>query len=489
MRKKFLIALTLASLLFSCASGDGGLSSSLSSGKLGHFDHPVSIDFLCMTDKNYTPRLQEFIASFREAEPNVTVNLANPLGAGSYANIERIVIAGFYKEDYPDIVQGYPDNIAKYIDRDYAIDVDPYLANEEYGLSEADRQDYIASFMAEGSGYRVPGTYSLPFCKSTELMYYNADALLGLDLSAVDASINGGDPLDADYLDSLTWEELFEKLCPAIKTHNDALPAAEKILLTDSEDNPKSAIFTYDSDENFFITLAHHYGYGYTSVNAQGAGSIDFDNPGMRALAKTLFDAKEAGYLHTRNSYENYVSELFTKRAALFTVSSTAGLSYNYPSTNPFSVGVARLPHAAGREYSSINQGPSVCLLDHHDEDRALASFLFWKHITNEENSTTWALRTGYMGIRSSAYQSDAYRKAIATDAASNTYAAAEAKNFLKIADVSASTFNTPVFRGSSNARTDVGVLLRKIFNSDGQEATIADLFSQYAEDAESYLA
>ena len=96
MRKKFLLALTFTALLFSCASGEGGASSSQSADKLGHFDHPVSIDFLCMTDSNYTPRLQEFISSFRQLEPNVTVNLANPLGAGSYVTIERIVIAGFF---------------------------------------------------------------------------------------------------------------------------------------------------------------------------------------------------------------------------------------------------------------------------------------------------------------------------------------------------------------------------------------------------------
>ena len=64
----------------------------------------------------------------------------------------------------------------------------------------------------------------------------------------------------------------------------------------------------------------------------------------------------------------------------------------------------------------------------------------------------------------------------------------AEAKNFLKIADVRDSTFNTPVFRGSSNARTNVGLLLRDIFNGDGDEAAIADLFQQYAGEAESYL-
>ena len=54
-------------------------------------------------------------------------------------------------------------------------------------------------------------------------------SLLGLDLSDIDASINNGKPLDAAYLDDLSWETLFGNLCPAIKAYNDVLPIEEKI--------------------------------------------------------------------------------------------------------------------------------------------------------------------------------------------------------------------------------------------------------------------
>ena len=208
----------------------------------------------------------------------------------------------------------------------------------------------------------------------------------------------------------------------------------------------------------------------------------------MRAWAKKLYDAKDAGYLQTRNSHKDYVSYLFQNREALFTVSSNAGLSYNYAWDDPFAIGVAKIPHAEGQEYSSINQGPSVCILDHQDEDRTLASFLFWKHLTNRENSATWAVNTGYMGIRNSAYSSDIYQATVSTEEGEQSYAAAVSKNLLKAADVRSSTFNTKVFRGSGNARTDVSLLLKAIFKSDGQEDTITGLFEEYESDARNYL-
>ena len=447
----------------------------------------VTINFLSMTDGDYLTSLEEIIKGFMEEEPHVKVNVYNPLGTGNYNTLEKYVIAGFFKEDYPDIVQCYPDNVVKYISRGYAVDLDKYLDNETYGIRDEKGSDYIDAFISEGSSYNSEGTtYSLPFCKSTELMYYNEDALLGLDLSDVDVSINNGEPLTEEYLDQLTWEEFFDKLCPAIVSKNNSLPANEKLY----KNTENSCVLAVDSDENYFITLANQYGYGYTSVNQDGTGNIEFDNPEMKNLIKKLKIARDNKYLQTRGTYLDYVSSLFTNKEALFTISSTAGLSYNVPGKNDeqFSVGVARSPYASGREYSSINQGPSVCILDHQDENRTLASYLLWKHLTNEVNATKWALSTGYMAIRNSTYSSPDYLVALTPSETATEYEKAEAKNFKKIADVRDHTFNTALFKGSSNARSNVGKLLKDCLNADDLDATIDELFKSYSDEAKTHL-
>ena len=482
MNKKTFYLFILPFMLAGCSNNSGNQNGN-DNNKSYYINEDVNITFLCMADSRYISKLKVMVDEFMQSEPHVKVNLSNPLGSGDYSTVERNVIAGFFNGSYPDIVQCYPDNVVKYINRGYALKLDHYLDNDEYGIFENNQTDYIQAFLDEGSHYPgIEGSYSLPFCKSTELMYYNKDALIGLGLDG----INDGNPLDATYLDNLTWEELFNNLCPAIKAKNDLLPDNEKLYISSSD----SAIFTYDSSENLFITLANQYGYGYTSVDEEGNPSIDFDNPEMKALTKSLKSAKDNGYLHTRGSSGNYVSYLFQTRKSLFTVSSTAGLKYNLPEHDEFEVGVARIPHAEGKEYSAINQGPSVCILDHNDDLRALASYLLWRYITNEENSTVWAAFTGYMGIRASSYQSDEYRKALIVDENSSLEEKAVAENLKKISEVSAYTFNTDVFKGSSNARKNVGELLTDCLKYDGvlDDDTINALFLESSNEVKTHL-
>ena len=489
MNKKYIYCLLIPLLVTGCSSqkekqnDDSGKDDSNAIIK-----EDVTINFLSMTNGDYLSTLQSLVDDFMKVEPHVKVNIYNPLGTGNYNTLEKYVVAGFFKEDYPDIVQCYPDNVVKYIAHDYVVALDKYLDDETYGIRNQAGSDYIDTFMKEGSAYDSKGTtYSLPFCKSTELMYYNEDALLGLDLSSVDNSINNGKPLTDEYLNSLTWEEFFDKLCPALKAENDARPANNKIY----KDGDSSCVLAVDSDENFFITLANQYGYGYTSVDENGNGSIDFNNENMKNLVKSLKTAKDNKYLQTKGTFNDYVSSLFTGKEALFTISSTAGLSYNVPGSKDehFSVGVAKIPYAEGKEYSSINQGPSVCILDHKDDNRSLASYLLWKHITNEKNATKWALSTGYMGIRNSTYSSQDYQSALTPSDEATNYEKAEAKNFKKISEVRDFTFNTALFKGSSNARTNVGKLLKDCLNSKNLDLEIDNLFKKYSDEAKTHLA
>ena len=487
MNKNYFYCLLIPLLLAGCSSNNNNSESKDTDDSNAIIKEDVTINFLSMTDGDYLAVLEDIVDDFMKSEPHVKVNIYNPLGTGNYSTLEKYVIAGFFKEDYPDIVQCYPDNVVRYIARGYAVALDDYLDNKTYGIRNESGSDYIEAFMDEGSAYDTEGTtYSLPFCKSTELMYYNEDALLGLDLSDIDSSINNGQPLTAEYLNQLTWEELFDKLSPAIVSKNSGLPDNEKIY----KDTESSCILAVDSDENYFITLAHQYGYGYTSVDENGQGSIDFDNPEMKNLIKKLKTAKDNKYLQTRGTYLDYVSELFVNKEALFTISSTAGLTYTVPGKDDeqFSVGVARIPYAEGHEYSSINQGPSVCILDHKDENRSLASYLLWKHLTNEVNATTWALSTGYMGIRNSTYTSAEYQSALTPTESATPYQVTESKNFKMVAEVRDFTFNTALFKGSSNARTNVGRLLKDCLNNLDLDTNIDQLFKYYSDEAKTHL-
>lgn len=405
---------------------------------------------------SYATQIENMIASFKEVEPNVEV--VNVKQSGSYNDLMSMTIQGFPANNYPDLVVAYPDHVAEYLDYNKAIKLDDYIDNPEYGWTAEEKADIIPNYLAEGQAYPVPGTYSLPMAKSTEAMYYNADVLVGLNLKSIDATINNGQPLSTDYLNNLTWEELFDKLCPAIVAYNDSLPEAEKILKSDQKYH---AVFAYDSDDNLFITLAQQYGYAYTEIDpVTGEGKILFNNDGMKSLMKKFNDAYKKGYFITKGSAGgDYTNTLFTKQNTLFSVGSTGGVKYQQSET--FNVNVAKIPHAEGKDPYVINQGPSVAFLNHNDENRALATWLFYKHMANETNSLYWALETGYMPIRESNYLTDDYIEyANVAGKPDKSLELLTAKNAAYVSTVSNDLFVSPVFKGSSEARNQAGSLM-----------------------------
>lgn len=419
---------------------------------------------------SYETQITNIINKFKEIEPNVTVT--NVKQNGDYNDLKDMVVQGFAGDNYPDIAVAYPDHVAEYIDYNKAINMDAYMDNATYGWTASEKADIVPNYLEEGQVYSIKGTYSLPLAKSTEAMFYNAN-LIGINLSQYDATINNGNALDENYFNNLTWEELFNKFCPAILKYNDALPANEKLL---KSDQVYHAVFAYDSDDNLFITLAQQYGYDYTALDeATGKGLILFDNPEMKGLMKTFNDAYKKGYFMTKGSSGNkYTNEFFIKQNTLFSVGSTGGVKHQ--KSDSFDVNVARIPHAEGKDPYVINQGPSVAFLNHNDSNRALASWLFYKFMTNAENSLYWALETGYMPVRTSNYSSDDYLEyADVTGKDPMSLELLTAKNAAYVATVSNELFTSPVFKGSSEARTQAASLMTQSLTASDCSDTFLD--------------
>lgn len=419
----------------------------------------TTITFWSTFNDSYQTVIQNIAAAFKEIEPNVTVNVVKQ--SGSYDDIADLVIQGFAVNNYPDMVVSYPDHVANYINYNKALDIEPYMTNDKYGWSDEDFDDVLPNFLEEGESYSIPGVYSLPFAKSTEAMFYNEEVLIGLDLSTIDSTINNGLPLNHDYLNNLTWEELFTKLCPAIVRYNTEV---KQILL---ETENYHAVFGYDSDDNLFITLAKQYGYDYTALDqTTGYGEVLFNNDGMKGLMKKFNSYYHDGYLITKGTSEGgYTNSFFTKRNTLFSVGSTGGYKYQADGAD-FNVGVANIPHAEGKDRYVINQGPSISILKSTASDannKALASWLFYKFLTNTDNSTYWSTETGYMPIRYSVYETDAFMNYADTAGKPNMSTellGAKTAAFSQVVSATDELFFSPVFKGSSEARQQVGSVM-----------------------------
>ncbi len=441
----------------------------------GVLKEKTSITLWSIVGTNNQPYLNAQIEAFKEAQPNIEVT--STIISGSYNDLKEATIKGFTGNNYPDLVQCYPDHVAEYLNYGKAVELEQYMYNEKVGWSDDEYADLLTDYLDEGREYLVEGTYSVPWCKSTEQMFYNEDVLVGLDLSAYDKTLNGGKPLSKSYLENLTWDELFNKLCPAITAHDEAVPEAQKLVKTDQAYH---AIFAYDSDDNLFITLAKQYGYAYTSVDTStGTASIDFDNDGMKNLLKTFHEAAKKGYIISKGSAGgNYTNNYFTVQNTLFSVGSTGGVKYQFNSENPMNVGVARIPQADVNNAYTINQGPSIAVLDHNDANRKLASWLFYKFISNEENAADWSLGTGYSPIRQSTLDSDAYVSAADWKSKpEKTLERVMAYSSAKINDVG-TLFVSPAFKGSSTAREQAGGLITKALTTTNDISEIDQWFA-----------
>lgn len=445
-----------------------------------YFDSPVTIQLWTTAGTTSQTILDNYIKDFKEIEPNVTV--VNNKISGSYDDLKSQIITGFSSDAYPDLAYCYPDHVAEYLYYGKAVQLDDYMNDPVYGWTDEDYEDIVPAFIEEGQQYAIEGTYSVPFSKSTEGMFYNP-VLIGLDISSVAPDIG---TITQSYIETLTWEELFNNLAPALKEWNEAQPEENQIW--DSSDE-HSAIVGYDSDDNLFITLAQQYGYDYTSIDpTTGKGSVDFDNDGMKSLMKMLNQAAQDDLFITKGACGDYVNTLFTENKVLFSIGSTGGITYQYSEANDWVPMVAPIPQAKnGNTEAVMSQGPSMVVLSHPigggnsaiDTDRIMASWLFYRFMVEADNSTEWALEsTGYMPLRYSCYETSDFSSAASTEGKEGLeLLLARGMNYYQTA--SDYMFTSPVFIGSSACRTQGGSIVTQVLQHNGviDDATLDSIF------------
>lgn len=437
---------------------------------------------------NYQAILDNAAASLKKHEPHIKVTIVKQ--STNYSGLKDMIVNGFAANNYPDIAPAYPDSVNDFIDALKALDIGKYMKNEKYGWTQDDLDDIYPAYLEEGSSYSIPGTYSLPLAKSTEAMFYDR-RVLSVDLSQIDATINDGKPISEDYLNNLTWEELFDHFCPAILTYNDQLIAEGKTPLINKEVESLNGLYSvlgYDSDDNLFITLAEQYGLGYTSINSTlGVGSLDFvekDDKGAFAgvsqeyhdLMMKFNDAYNKHYIVTQGTYGGYTSKLANSNACLFSIGSTGGTSNQFSESNPKDIGVANIPHAEGKRLKVINQGPSMAFLNHKDENRAIASWLFYKEFTQGNFPIVWSTTTGYTPIRQSVSESSDYMDfsdPSQYDEATSDILMARASSYS--GSVGPYLFTSPVFTGSSTARSEVGGLMQSCLTNGEDKGILTE--------------
>ena len=397
----------------------------------------VTITFSHTMGENLRTVLDAYIEEFNKLYPNITVEHSQ---IGSYDDVRDQIKNELTAGMQPNIAYCYPDHVALYNEAMAVLTLDSFIEStkvveradgttEILGLTEEQIADFIPAYYAEGREFGDGLMYTMPFSKSTEVLYYNKTFFEANNLKV-----------------PTTWDEL-EAVCAQIKAID-----------------PNSIPLGYDSESNWFITMTEQLGTPYTSATGD---HFLFDTAENRAFCAEFREWYLKGYVTTQEILGSYTSSLFTSKEttkSYMSIGSSAGATHQRPTKGdngqyPFEVGIAPIPQANPSNPKVISQGPSVCIFDGHSAAEEEASWLFVKFLTTSvEFQADFSMASGYVPVIKSVANDPEYSKFLAKANGGDYIAALSAKVCLEQADA---YYVSPAFNGSSDARDQVGILLQ----------------------------
>lgn len=391
-------------------------------------DEEVSISFYHTMGQPLQDVLNVYLEDFKEMYPNINVK-HNAIGA--YDDVrDQMTTELSAGQNSADLAYCYPDHVALYNKAKSVVTLDTLIDDTTYGygLSQAQIDDFIPAYYEEGRAFGDGKMYSLPFSKSSEVLYYDKTFFDENKLTV-----------------PTTWDEM-EEVCAQIKRLD-----------------PNSIPLGYDSESNLFITLCEQFGSPYTSATGD---HFLFDNDTNKAFVSRFKEWYDKGYITTKEIYAGYTSSLFISdgvQRSYMCIGSSAGASYQRPELvggkYRFEVGITSIPQQnAEKSPAVISQGPSVCIFRNKDPQKVLASWLLVKFLTtNTEFQAQFSMSSGYTPVLNSSFENPVYKEFL-NNADGGTYIAAlSTKVCVEQRDW---YYYSPAFVGSSKARDTVGALV-----------------------------
>ena len=422
----------------------------------GYDGSAVTIKFYHTMGEPLRAVLDAFIAEFNKIYPNIKVEHEQ---VGGYEDVRDQIKTELTVGNQPNIAYCYPDHVALYNVAKAVVTLDDLIASqievtkadgtkEILGLTAEQQADFIEGYYNEGKEFGDGKMYTLPFSKSTEVLYYNK--------TFFDA--NGLTP-------PKTWDEM-EAVCKKIK-----------------ELDPDCIPLGYDSESNWFITMCEQLGSDYTSATGE---HYLFNNATNKDFVKRFREWYQKEYVTTQEIYGAYTSGLFVATSgqrSYMSIGSSAGAKHQRPKANdkgeyPFEVGITTIPQVNPDAPKVISQGPSVCIFKDANPQEVIASWLFVKFLTTNTNfQAAFADASGYVPVLKSVADHPTYAAKMAAADGFDNIAYLSAKVCMEQADA---YYTSPAFNGSAKARDEVGLLIQAALTGDasaGVDALIDKAF------------
>ena len=439
MKKKILLlvlVMFLAFVSFGCGGKKAKPNFIVPDG--GYDGSEVTITFYHTMGQNLQVVLNDYIEEFNKLYPNIHVVSTQ---VGSYNDVRDQISTEITEGNQPNLAYCYPDHVALYNLAGAVATLDDLISSEEsdgnggaLGFTQAQLDDFIQGYYEEGREFGDGLMYTMPFSKSTEVLYYNKTFFNANNLEI-----------------PKTWDEM-EALCARIK-----------------EIDPNSIPLGYDSSANWFITMCEQYmadGQKTAYTSASGDHYL-FDTEINRAFVKKFQDWYSKGYVTTQTIYGAYTSGLFVSTdttKSYMSIGSSAGATHQRPTkvgdAYPFEVGITTIPQVNPNKPKVISQGPSVCIFKKNNPQEVVASWLFLKYlITSTEFQAEFSIASGYVPVIKSVMENEYFANTLAKADGGDYVSALSTKICMQQVDA---YFVSPAFIGSSTARDQVGGIIDK---------------------------
>lgn len=355
MKAKQLLTLGL-SLCVMAGCSNGGSSEKKDEAIATKIKDKTEITFWHAMNGVQEETLKDLTKKFEKENPNIKVNLQNQ---SNYKDLQnKLTNATASPDSLPNVTQAYADWMIDPIKDKMVLDLKPYMDNKE--LKFDNYNDIIANFRKSGNN-KDGKIYSLPFNKSTEVLYYNKDMFKELGLKV-----------------PTTYKELAD--------------TAKTI-----KDKKGIAGVGFDSLNNYYMTYLKNEGKQITKdLDPTCTQSID--------AAKYYQDGIKNGSMRIAGA-DRYLSGPFASKKVGMFIGSNAGEGFVNKGVNgKFEYGVAVYP----AKYA-MQQGTDLYVYDKGSAEQKTASYLYLKYLTSKDAQIEWGSKTGYIPVRTSAINDKKY--------------------------------------------------------------------------------
>ncbi|ONI41820.1 sugar ABC transporter substrate-binding protein, partial [Candidatus Epulonipiscium fishelsonii] len=335
----------------------GGPTQNVEIIKLADFNNKdVDITFWHSMSGTLEDALVEITNEFMELNPNINIKLQNQ---GNYGDLQqKLTLTMLSPDQLPTLTQAYPNWMENALYDGLVVDLTPYVTDQEMGI-EGYNDDFVEGF--KEAAIIGGNIYSVPFSKSTEVLWYNKTLL--------------------DEL-GLTPPTTFEQLAKTAKTITDETGIVG---------------CGFDSLSNFYTAYLYSKG---KELNPE----LDVTGPESTEAINYYLTGVKDGYFRIAGT-DIYHSGPFGNGLVAMYVGSNAGESFVIQGVgDKFEIGVAPYPSVA-----SMQQGTDIFMFANSTPEQRTAAYEYLKFLTNTENQIEWGIATGYIPARHSALTTDAY--------------------------------------------------------------------------------